>query len=126
MHPLSKFRKPVPRLRLRLNGWRMCAHFETISGPQEVPDKEAEHQLVASVQGACGEHAGSMLSSVGCGPDRVVARILLGRWQVGAEAECCGCCLGGGRLGGAEAGVMGRMPLLDQGQPKQSSPAAAH
>jgi hypothetical protein len=46
--------------------------------------KEAEHQQVANAQG------------------RAVAADAADaawRWQAGAEAKCCGCCLVGGRLG---------------------------
>ncbi len=80
----------------------------------EVAAKEA-HQ-VANAQGrAFCKHAGAGAVDValpllyaarlpaGCGPDtaRAVAgwgrgrmQTLLGRWQVGADAECCGCCFG--------------------------------
>jgi hypothetical protein len=76
----------------------------------------------------------------GCLP--VVARILLGPWQVGAkdahggcylgggrlgvgaEAECGRCCLGGGRLGQRQHKSKG-MPPVTKTNLEHSNPAAA-
>jgi hypothetical protein len=73
-----------------------------------VAAQEAEHQQVDFAQAwAFRKHAGAGSVDVallhtpcmlhGCLP--VVARILLGQWQVGAKDAGGGCYLGGGRLG---------------------------
>jgi hypothetical protein len=56
-----------------------------------------------SMRGACGEHAGSMRGA--CGEHAGAGSVaLLPRLPAGCgPVECCGCCLGGGRLGGAKA-----------------------
>ncbi len=51
-------------------------------------------------------------------------RMLLGRWQIGAEAAFGGCCVGGGRLVQRQHKSIG-MQLFDQDQPEHN-PAAAH
>ncbi len=82
------------QLQLRLSGWRICAHCETISGPRRRrwrprrPSTDNDQRRTGGLPHACG----GRLS--GCGPASavcctlVVAPTLLGRWQVGAEAAC--------------------------------------
>jgi hypothetical protein len=144
--PLSNFVKPVPRDAAAAAAQRLaiCAHCETISGsrmrrwrprrPTRWPTRRDGPS--ASMRGQAQWMWPCLCCMLhGCPP--VVARILLGQWQVGAEAECRRC-LGGGRLeqmlnaadaalGGCKCGQRQHksidMPLFDQDQPitQQSS-----
>ncbi len=78
--------------------------------------QEAEHRQRPMRTDGLPHACGVRLS--GCGPASAVCctpvvgrmrRTLLGWWQVGAEAACDGCCLGGGRLGQRQHNSLGML-----------------
>ncbi len=130
LSPLSNFVKPVRRdaaAAQRLADLRALRDDQRAK-EAEVAAQEAEHRQrpmrTDGLPHACGglSRCGPA-SAVCCTP--VVARMLLGRWQVGAKAECGGRCLGGGRWGQRQHKSIG-MLLFDQDQAKtqQSSRCA--
>jgi hypothetical protein len=146
--PFQTFVKPVRRDAAAAAAQRL-ADLRALRDDQrakeaEVAAQEAEHRQRPMPTDGLPHACGGRLS--GCGPASavcctlVVARMLLGRWQVGAKAECGGRCLGGGRLGAEAAcgkAALGccrwgqrqhksiGMPLFDQDQAR-THPAAAH
>jgi hypothetical protein len=90
----NKFVKPVPRdaaqrLRLRLSGWRICAHSETIWAERMRPSTNSGHRAGTGLPQACGGRLCDVALLLGrwdvCGRmyaarlPAVVARTLLGR-----------------------------------------------